>query len=416
MNEALALTQADRLVEELRASYRRIQTQQQEAWKKHADTLPESRIWLANVVRPVRRNLQNALEVVRAVYKYGALIAARKGVSIGTQILQQLRLYQKHRVPADCYYFLGLYEEQARRKARFFLSDASTSTLLHRLATTAPEEEYAPLHNKFSFWSHCRNHDLSTVPVLAVFKGGSLQKNLAGIRDTLPTIDLFSKPVTGYLGRGARRWKAVDDGHFTDGTGHTYTQDAMLDSLKRQSEEGTILLQPSVCDHPLLEELIGSKGPSTLQIVTIRKPGASPEYLAGFLTTPVKEVPAPTFKGQTALAARVHAKSGTLGRPLFKQAAYLLNDTKKHPRTGRRLTGFELPYWDEARALALQAHETLPNIACVGWDVMLTPDGPQLLEGNYDCSAALTQITHQQFLGLSRFPEYLNAHLQEANV
>jgi hypothetical protein len=77
------------------------------------------------------------------------------------------------------------------------------------------------------------------------------------------------------------------------------------------------------------------------------------------------------------------------------------------------VTGFELPNWDDAKVLTLQAHATLPDLPCVGWDVMLTPNGPRLLEGNYDCSAALTQITHQQFLGLTCFPAYLTEHLHE---
>lgn len=412
MNEALAPSQAHRLVEELQAFCRRTKKEQQEAWKEHAETLPQLRIWLSNAARPGKQTLRNALNVARAAREYGPVVAERTDVSIGTQLLQQLRLHHTHRVPPEGYYFLGMYDDRVRSKARFFLDDTSTSTLLYRLATTAPDDEYEPLHAKSAFWAHCRAHDLPVVPVLAVFEDGSLQQDYADLRDGLPSRDLFSKPVTAYLGRGTRTWRYQGDASFKDSTGRTLPSKSVFEALKKQSEEAPLVLQPRVHDHPQLQTLTGTQGPSTLRIITIRTPGDVPEYFAGFLTTPIKDVPAPTFSERSALAARVEPDSGRLGPPLLKRPDYLLGENDEHPRTERRLTGQKLPEWEEAKTLALQAHATLPNIACVGWDVMLTANGPRLLEGNYDCSATLTQITHQQLLGLTRFPEYLTAHIR----
>lgn len=412
VDEVLDIAQADAFMDELRAYHEYIQWKQRATWMKHADTFPRLRMGLANLTRPGRENVRNALDVVRAAREYGPLVAAKTGVSVGTQVLQQLRLYKRYRVPADSYYFLGMYEKPVRRKARFFLGDTSTSAILHQLATTVPAEEGAPLHEKSTFWKHCRDHGLPAIPILAVFNNGVLRQDYGGIREDLPRRDLFSKPVTAFLGKGTKKWTYDDAGHFRDDAGRTYAPRAVLDALKEQSNDEALLLQPCVHDHPQLQALTGGKGPSTLRMITMRKPGAAPEYFAGFLTTPLKEVPAPTFTGQTALAARVEAASGQLGRPLYKRASYLLDDREGHPRTGTRMIGFELPCWDEAKALALQALATLPSIACVGWDVVLTENGPRLLEGNNDCSAALTQITHQRLLGLTRFPAYLDAHIQ----
>lgn len=412
MDEVLDIAQADALRSELYACYRRVQREHQETWKRYASKFPELRVRLANLVRPARKNIQNAFDMARAVREYGAVVAAETGVSVGTQVLQQLRLYKKYRVPADCYYFLGMYEKPIRKKARFFLGDKVTSLVLHYLATTAPEDEFAPLHEKIAFWEHCREHEFSAVPVLAVFRGGSLQQDYSGIRDTLPSRDLFSKPVTAFLGQGARKWAYDATGHFRDDAGRTYTSRAVVDALKEQSKEKALLLQPCVYDHPQLQELTGRVGPSTLRIVTIRPPNGVPEYFAGFLTTPFKDVPAPTFKERTALAARVDAESGRLRPLLYKHAAYLQEGRERHPVTGKQMAGFELPGWDEAKALALEAHATLPSIACVGWDMVLTESGPLFLEGNYDCSAALTQITHQRLLGLTHLPACLSTFLQ----
>jgi hypothetical protein len=95
-----------------------------------------------------------------------------------------------------------MYQKDVREKARFFLGDGPKSTLLHHLSTTAPHEQYAPLHGKTAFWRHCRAHDLPAVPVLAVFANGSLQEDIGDIEDALPAHDLFSKPETSFLGWG----------------------------------------------------------------------------------------------------------------------------------------------------------------------------------------------------------------------
>lgn len=411
VNEVLDTARADRLTDELHALYRRIQETKWEAWKEHAK-LPHLRSRLATLFGPLQKNVQNALDGVRATRRYGGRVAETTGVSIGAQLPHQLRLYAAHRVPADCYYALGMFKEDVRKKARFFLGDEPASTLLHHLSTTVPDEEYAPLHEKRTFWRHCREHDLPAVPLLAVFDNGSLQEDIGDIGDALPPRDLFSKPVTAFLGKGTRKW-TYEEGQFRDDTGRTYAPSAVIEALQQQSLEETILLQPCVYDHPQLQALTGCPGPSTVRVITLRRPDDPPEYFAGFLTTPLKDVPAPTFSGESALAARVDESSGRLGRPRCKRASYLLGERSQHPATGRPVTGFELPHWDDAKALALQAHTTLPNVPCVGWDVMLTPDGPRLLEGNYDCSAALTQITHQQLLGLTRFPVYLTEHLHQ---
>lgn len=55
-----------------------------------------------------------------------------------------------------------------------------------------------------------------------------------------------------------------------------------------------------------------------------------------------------------------------------------------HPDTGVRLAGRTLPDWESVRALCVRAAKATPRIPTVGWDIVLTPSGPVLLEGNHD--------------------------------
>jgi hypothetical protein len=55
---------------------------------------------------------------------------------------------------------------------------------------------------------------------------------------------------------------------------------------------------------------------------------------------------------------------------------------QNHPRTGRAVAGFRLPWWEEAKTLVRRAAVLLSPLRTIGWDVALTPEGPVLVEGN----------------------------------
>ncbi len=69
-----------------------------------------------------------------------------------------------------------------------------------------------------------------------------------------------------------------------------------------------------------------------------------------------------------------------------------------HPDTGSHLTGTIVPCWDEVKAAAITMARLTPG-QVVGWDVVISSDGPRIVEGNFDWSLALVQSGTQGFLG-----------------
>ena len=55
---------------------------------------------------------------------------------------------------------------------------------------------------------------------------------------------------------------------------------------------------------------------------------------------------------------------------------------RRHPSTGLFMPGFQVPMWDEVIRAVKKAAVTVPNVGYVGWDVALTADGPEFIEGN----------------------------------
>ncbi len=54
-----------------------------------------------------------------------------------------------------------------------------------------------------------------------------------------------------------------------------------------------------------------------------------------------------------------------------------------HPDTGERISDFTLPMLDEVKAFIDEVARVVPTVRYVGWDVVVTPTGPVLVEGNW---------------------------------
>jgi hypothetical protein len=87
----------------------------------------------------------------------------------------------------------------------------------------------------------------------------------------------------------------------------------------------------------------------------------------------------------------MHSAGGGIASPVDLQSARLgpasgkevLGDYQdSHPDTGTSITGFTLPGFHEAVALARKAHAAMPGLPTAGWDIAITPDGPLLVETN----------------------------------
>jgi len=79
-----------------------------------------------------------------------------------------------------------------------------------------------------------------------------------------------------------------------------------------------------------------------------------------------------------------------------------------HPRTGRGIVGFQIPYWGDLLALVENAQKAFPGFICPGWDIALCEDGPKVLEVNFFGDIDLSQHAYrvgfldETFLSLMR--------------
>ena len=82
-----------------------------------------------------------------------------------------------------------------------------------------------------------------------------------------------------------------------------------------------------------------------------------------------------------------------------------------HPMTGKKIPGTQIPYWEEAKKMCLEAMQVVPQVRFVAWDVAITPDGPVFIEGNSFPSHAIPQFAAHFPDGigiLPRFEEFID--------
>lgn len=77
-----------------------------------------------------------------------------------------------------------------------------------------------------------------------------------------------------------------------------------------------------------------------------------------------------------------------------------------HPITGVKILGFQVPFWNETISMVKEA--ALINISnrSIGWDVAVTNNGPELIEGNHNWCKLLWQLPVQK--GLKNLIEEYN--------
>lgn len=60
-----------------------------------------------------------------------------------------------------------------------------------------------------------------------------------------------------------------------------------------------------------------------------------------------------------------------------------------HPETNIIMLGYVIPHWDLLKATVEKMAESIPEIRYIGWDMVITPDGVDLIEANDNADHAL---------------------------
>jgi len=250
-----------------------------------------------------------------------------------------------------------------------------------------------------------------TPPVVAAYSRTLTDKELpvvadaAGLRRVLNDLDghrLAFKLMSGQGGEGFLSYvvKRQADGtlrlvHPLDGS------ELSLDELAAKLARSTdgYLIERYLEQHPV----VASFNPDSVNTLRIWV-RADAGFLASFLRIGRQA----RMVDNTSAGGAVVCRIGDDGRVIETSLADLSRDTiQVHPDHGAAITGVCLPFYDEAKDLAVRALKALPAMGFAGVDVAISTLGPAIIEVNL--APAQIGCTRFDIPGKRLFPDLFDA-------
>lgn len=212
-----------------------------------------------------------------------------------------------------------------------------------------------------------------------------IRRNIFTLKDIKSTKNEISKLISnpsgkivlkGSLGQVGAEVEVVPTRQFTP--------ELLIDYMELKHYD---LVEEYVIQHPALMELSPS-GLNTVRVFT-QLEGNNVELLGARLRVSVNS-PVDNM-GAGNLAAPIDIETGIVSGPgvysdITKQ------DQAIHPVSGKTIPGFLIPFWGETMELVRKAALHGADNRSVGWDIAITKEGPELIEGNHNWCKLLWQL------------------------
>jgi hypothetical protein len=333
---------------------------------------------------------------------YGAFVKREYGVGWLSQLAGMLRIAVSSNIAPVSYYRFRLFDPRNARRAHEYLQADELDALHVVLTSRLPSLE--PLDDKELFFKEGHDRGLPVVPIIASFDAEASPHWYR--TDSLPACDLILKPAHELCGRGVERWRWVPASSSWRNGDRTVDAAAFLGHCRDAGRIKKQVLQARVENHSALAPLAPG-GLATLRVVTFKRPSGQSGVIMSGLRMPTAGQCVDNFAAG-GIGAAVDRR-GMLREGVAKDPSR--GTFKRHPDSGAMIEGTQVPHYDEAIALALRAHAAFSWVPTVGWDIVITPDGPYLLEANPDWCYELAQIVPDMPLGATPYAEVFLEHL-----
>jgi hypothetical protein len=261
------------------------------------------------------------------------------------------------------YYQFGFFKMSHQEK----LSWAGTCTMYEFQLKANPPKEREILDDKRLF-----NQKYSKFIPNKIFPLDKLNPTV--IKDLLQNKKLVFKDATGKCGSGV----------LIKNTGEL-SEDTFIQFMEK---EGFDMVETFIKQH----EKINSLSPSavnTIRIFTNINEKGEVEILGCRMRISVDCEVDNMAAGN--LAAPIDTNTGIInGSGVYSDITK--TEESVHPITGTPIIGFEIPCWKEILHMVKEASLMYPQNKSIGWDVVLTENGPGLIEGNHDWCKLVWQL------------------------
>lgn len=195
---------------------------------------------------------------------------------------------------------------------------------------------------------------------------------------------LFMKPLAAGKGKGVRRLDLLGETSFVDGKAVTKAElYSFLD------ENDGWFLSEGIKQHPFLDSLY-EKTTNTIRFITLRDPDSGNfKVFFAVLRIGTKETIPVDNGSRGGLVASIDLETGELSeaRSLHSKAVH-----EAHPDSHAQIKGRIIPDWQNVKTHMLDLARNFPFMNFIAWDILLTENGPCIIEANTSSGVNIIQL------------------------
>lgn len=264
---------------------------------------------------------------------------------------------KKHGASPENYFVLRFFELSEDERSTYLTSGRSKA-LDRVLNSNASEKEKQEIGHKSLFnstFNELLKRDFVYAPVsdFASFSCFIDKHN-----------EFILKPDTGTMGRGVEKRRADE---FED-----------LEAFFSYCCENKILLEEVITQHEALNKI----NPYCINSIRVNAARSSKEIklIGACLKCGTGENISDNFHSG-GIAYPLNLENGMVSGPGRNNTD--LNEYVYHPGSEIYMPGFQIPYWEEVKNAVISGMKIVPSLGYIGWDIAVTPSGPEIIEGNY---------------------------------
>ena len=198
-------------------------------------------------------------------------------------------------------------------------------------------------------------------------------------------MDAFAKPSDGQLGQGIFSLRIENGKILADG------EEISMDELIQRVVSADYLIQERIYQHPVMAAFCPSCINSIRLQTVMDLDGNVHPFGAGVRMGRMGSSVDNWAKGGVFVG--IDMDNGRLMETGFLKPKYGTS-VKEHPDSKIKFDGYQIPFYEEAVAMATKLHKYLYRCHSVGWDIAITENGPVFIEGNGWWEISLVQAVH----------------------
>ena len=181
------------------------------------------------------------------------------------------------------------------------------------------------------------------------------------------------KPIEDWGGRGIFRMR-INNGNI-----NIDNKEIEINDLKDLFSNSKYIIQEHIVQHEKMSRL-NQHSVNTIRLVTCFDNHIIQTFSAGVRIGLEGKITDNWHAG--GILVRLNVETGLLDKYGFTHPEHGGKKYERHPETGVKFDGYEIPYCQKAIELATKLHKYFYNTHSIGWDIAITKEGPIIVEAN----------------------------------